>query len=506
MSTSPTTSPHSSGHAVINPADVFWSPDRMRKLTTSVQAHIDDLVQSIAKYGIIQPFVIHFNPEHDNRPEGIAGWCRSRACAVLELDSVPYVLRKDVAVDVAKALELEENLRRHDMTWQEKMLGIYETHQLKVKTAALDFKSWGQRETGKVLGLKAASVNTAIKLAQAMLAGNEAVLNASSVDEAEKALLASQQDMLTSILASKAGVTVAVSTATKIKDKKSGVISDPLTAPTVDPLDNLVDPSIFGDLMPSRSNSEQHKPAGKQVHEVELSKMLFNVDCHEWFASQPKECVDLIYTDIPFGIDMANLDTIDGIEVVAHAHEIEENVSQMKPFLEGAFKVLKNDAYLMFFYDLKHHEKLFNWATEAGFKVQGWPVVWLKTHTCRNMAPQYNWTKATEYVMVCRKGSPTLKRPQMLNYIAANGKAEKQLQRNPFAKPFDFSRQILDAVVFPGMTVLDCYAGGGSLCRAAINMGCRIIALEKDPKQFHALEESIKATFKSMLRGEVNFV
>jgi hypothetical protein len=37
-------------------------------------------------------------------------------------------------------------------------------------------------------------------------------------------------------------------------------------------------------------------------------------------------------------------------------------------------------------------------------------------------------------------------------------------------------------------------------------MGCRIIALEKDPKQFPALEESIKATFKSMLRGEVNFV
>lgn len=501
----PTLTSHSSGFDVINPADIFW-PERMRRNSPSVLSHIEELSISISKHGLIQPVVIFFDSANDNRPTGVAGWCRTQASLKLSLDSVPFVLRQNLSPDVAKALELEENLRRKDMTWQEKILGIYETHMLKVKLSAIDYKTWGQRETGAVLGIKASHVNHAICLAEAMLAGETCVLEASTIDEADKALLAKQQDLAAAILAEKAGVKLTISSAVATKGKRSGPVGTSLDSASTN-LDVDIDPALFADLIPTRSDSEHNKakvPATKNT--VELSKMLFNVSCHDWFNQAPAKSIDLIYTDIPFGIDMANLETIDGVDLVAHAHEVEENVEQMSPFLKGAFKVLKPDSFLLFFYDLKHHEKLFNWATEAGFKVQEWPVVWIKTHSCKNNAPQYNWTKATEYVMCCRKGSPTLRKPQLNNYIAANGKAEKQMQRNPFAKPFDFSKQLLDPVIIPGMTVLDCYAGGGSLLRACINLGCRVIGLEKDPAQFPHLQESIKQTFKSMLRGEVEFV
>lgn len=511
MSTpSPSPTSHSVGHSTINPATLIIDP-RMRRDSPSVRDHIDDLTESIRTHGLIQPIVIYFDDV--GQPHLVAGWCRTQACLKLQLPEIPYVLRSNLPPDVAKALELEENLRRRDMTWQENILGIYETHQLKVKLAASDLQSWGQRQTGAILGIKAAQVNTAIVLTKEMLAGNKAVLEAGSIDEAQKALLAQKQDILTAALAQKAGVKLSVSSATKItKGKASGPTGKP-TSLSTDGLepdttpDISIDPAIFGDLLPSRSKSEQHGQTGKQVHTIELSKMLFNVDCHEWFDQREPESVDLIYTDIPYGIDMSNLEEVDGVaDVVAHAHDVEENVSQMQSFLTGAFKVLKPDSYLLFWYDLKHHEKLYVWGTEAGFKVQEWPVVWLKTHTCRNMAAQYNWTKATEYVMVCRKGTPTLKKAQAKNYIAANGMAEKKLQRNPFSKPFEFSKELLDPVVLPGMTMLDCYAGGGSLLRAGINMGLKVIGLEKDPKQFPALQESIKQTYKGMLRGEIEFV
>lgn len=502
---------HSAGHSTIAPTDILIE-ERLRRDSPTIQDHIDDLMDSIREHGIIQPIVLNFDEE--NKPHLVAGWCRLQASLKLGLTEIPYVLRKNLPPDLAKALELEENLRRREMTWQENILGIYETHQIKTRLAAKDLKTWGQRQTGAVLGIKASLVNVALVLARAMLAGNEAVINATSVDEAEKALLAQKQDSLTALLASKAGVTLAVSSATKVKSKSSGPIGIPgLTSPlqSSTPLtdtDLTIDPAILGDLMPTRSKSEQNvQPGGRQKHVVELSKMLFNVSCHDWFEQAQPESIDLIYTDIPYGIDMVNLEEVDGVEdVVAHAHEVEENVEQMPRFLNGAFKVLKKDSYLLFWYDLKHHEKLFNWATEAGFKVQEWPVIWLKTHQCRNMAPQYSWTKATEYVMVCRKGSPTLKKAQAKNFIAANGLAEKKLQRNPFSKPFEFSKELLDPIVLPGMTMLDCYAGGGSLLRAGINMGLKVIGLEKDTKQFPGLQESIRQTYRNMLRGEIEFI
>ena len=56
---------------------------------------------------------------------------------------------------------------------------------------------------------------------------------------------------------------------------------------------------------------------------------------------------------------------------------------------------------------------------------------------------------------------------------------QRQTQRNPFAKPFAVSKEVIGAVCIPGDVVVDCYAGEGSLVRCALNMGMQIRAIEK---------------------------
>ena len=64
---------------------------------------------------------------------------------------------------------------------------------------------------------------------------------------------------------------------------------------------------------------------------------------------------------------------------------------------------------------------------------------------------------------------------------------------------------IFDPIAYPGMTVLDPYAGEGSILRAAIVRGCRIIACEKSPSRFPRLVDRIKTVYKNAMGDTTTF-
>lgn len=80
------------------------------------------------------------------------------------------------------------------------------------------------------------------------------------------------------------------------------------------------------------------------------------------------------------------------------------------------------------------------------------------------------------------------------------------MQRNPFAKPFEISKKIIETVVIPGATILDPYAGEGSLVRAALRLGMKAIAVEKSKKHFPGLVEHVKKIYSDMARGKAEFI
>lgn len=465
--------------------------ERIRRDAKEIAKNAEQIAESIILVGPISPLVLN------ETNELIAGECRLEAYKMLrekgwDANEVPIVRRLKLERAMELMLELDENTRRREMCWQDKALAIAAVHERESKMSEERKKQWGLRATGELVGQSHSYVADCLIVARLLRQQDQEIWEAKSFDQAKQVLLGRREQAAMAAKA-KMSTDVLVIPQPSKATKPSGIISIQLGTATTPQ-----GPSVL------QASPEQIQ----EMRMVKISDRLFNMDCVELMKNVlAPSSVDVIITDIPYGIDMDLLEDMHGIDQMRSTHDVEQNVEQMKPFLEGAFRVLKDNTYLFFFYAQQHQEKLATWGREVGFSVLDWNILWLKPHSCKNNAPHINPTKSYEPVMVMKKGSPRLAKPMNLCHLLVDGMPDKRLQNNPFAKPLEFvDKMLLDPVFFPGMTVLDPFAGGGSIIRAAMLKGCKILACEIDEKRFPELQNRVKDTYKTMLGGNVNFI
>jgi ParB-like chromosome segregation protein Spo0J/DNA modification methylase len=482
--------------------------------------NIEGLAASIKENGLIQPLILKKTKvdelKNGPRPDGKtyifelgAGGRRSMALDLLGIVELEYgitcqpgkagYLFEENLTDIQKlVIELEENLHREDLTWLESARQIVKVHRLKKAESIEVNQSWGQRQTGLLLQTSLGSVNNAVKVVEAIESGNSAVGKADSLTAALQVLLDQKEHQALKLLAEQSKIPMAT-TAVDSAGKPIGMAA-------------LKDDANW--LEPSGSQIEQDGKAATgpivtQLDNIEipLSKMLFQGDSvKDLMPTYGAESFDGIYTDIPYGTDPGNMEYLENFEQVVDEHQIVESVELMPKFLLEAYRTLKTGGHLIFWYDIEHHEKLMKWGLAAGFKVQRWPLHWDKLHPCKNQAPQYNWTKSVETAMVMRKGNAVLVKPQSRNIFACDGSIERKMYKNPFAKPFELHKWVLDAVSIQGQTWLDPFAGDGSIPRAQVNLGLRPMAMEISDNHFPRLVENMKNVYQAITHGKAQFV
>jgi len=482
-------------HKLKRLADVTYIPisdikvlrtERLRRDKKEISQNAQQIADSLLLVGPITPLLLNDNNEL------IAGECRLEAYKLLHQTEVPVVRRVKLERAMELMIELDENTRRREMCWQDKTLGISAVHNRESKMAAERKQQWGLRATGELVNQSHSYIADCLIVARELNRNDKEIWEAKTFDQAKQILLGRKEQ---AAMAAKAKLSTDVFEVPQPSKsiKPTGIISIQLgTVPSPQM------PSVI------QATPEQIK----EMRTVKISDRLFNIDCVELMKNVlAPSSVDVIITDIPYGIDMDLLEDMHGIDQMRSTHDVDQNVEQMKPFLEGAFRVLKDNTYLFFFYAQQHQEKLATWGREVGFSVLDWNLLWLKPHSCKNNAPHINPTKSYEPVMVMKKGSPRLAKPMNFCHMIVDGMPDKRLQNNPFAKPLEFiDKMLLDPIHFPGMTVLDPFAGGGSIVRAAILKGCKVLACEIDTQRFPELEDRVKATYKAMLGGPVQFV
>jgi ParB-like chromosome segregation protein Spo0J len=478
------------------PIDDVVVGERLRKDSPTVKNMVEDIAKSIKDIGPLQPLIL------DEKNNLIDGGCRYAAYKLLGAEEVPIVRRKRVTAGGKLMMEVEANLRRSDLTWLEKVEAIARYHELKTEQAEESGEEWSQRATGSLLKVSNAHVSNCVQMWPFIKKGDPDVMKCSSLQEAQDILLerkkkAAVQHALT-VTAMKAPEAALQIAGTEKKRAN--------TAPVVFQLgkgDNKV-------TVPTKEESfEVQSPQGLMPPKVvDLSQMLFNADCTEWMLAMPKDSVDVIVTDIPYGVDMANMEDMKGIDMMKDTHEVEGNLDLMPKFIKGAYHILRPNSYLIFFYALQHHEKLRNWGEDAGFKVQDWPLLWLKPHSCKNNAPQCNWTKSFEPVMIMKKGSPVLKTPMTKCHMEVDGMPDKKMQSNPFAKPLLFlSEMIFKPLGLAHNSIcLDPFAGEGSILNAAILHGLQPIGVELDKSRFPSLVARIQRTYTKAFNTNCQFI
>lgn len=419
------------------------------------EADIISLAESIKTNGLIHPITL--NSENVL----ISGGHRLEAFKLLAKEdpehysTIPYVNFEEYAVEaglikagestpdyVLKLLEMEENLRRKSMTWQEKALGIAEYHRR--ASIARAEERWGQAQTAELFGLTQGHISYVLRIANRLKNKEDPIWGCESIRDALELLMNEKKKEAMSKLAEFA----------KTKLSKIAPAKPIVTVAEDEPEDDF---SYLDEVeTPVAVNSTPQK----KFTENDALDFYVQGDCLEWLPKL-KGKFDHIITDPPYGIDMENFMNAESVDNVKEEHQVEPNLDLLREFLRVSHENIKDTGFMCMWYDIVYHEKLLSWASEAGWIPCRWPITWCKTSPCINRTAQYNVTKATEVCMMLRASSKAvLANKRSVNWIMA-ASAETSPE-HPFGKPSAVWDWLIDTISFEGQTILDPFAGCGS--------------------------------------------
>ncbi|MHA2265673.1 MAG: ParB/RepB/Spo0J family partition protein, partial [Candidatus Thorarchaeota archaeon] len=137
--------------------DLVIPPDRGRQQFTRLL----EMVESIKKHGIIQPIVVSVMDDQPGKYMLVAGERRYRAALMAALTEMPAMLH-DEAKDVLAEIELEENVCRANLSFEEEGILLDKITRLKKRTDP----KWKQEDTAEMTGRSVADVSSKIKIAK----------------------------------------------------------------------------------------------------------------------------------------------------------------------------------------------------------------------------------------------------------------------------------------------------------------------------------------------------
>lgn len=444
---------------------------------------IPALAESIARYGLLQPILLN----QDNIL--VDGWRRFTAWNTLvhtdvdKYGSIPVCRREQLSDAEYFEIELETNIRRRQFTWRENIKAVSRIHRVRKRDAVLNkgtADAWTLEMTGELLGgYSSAYVHNCLKLEPVV--ETDAYKDCTGITDAVRLYEKGVEDLAMAELAKRSALRQGVA---------PSIISGTVSVQSVpDDLSNLLADEP-GELV------------------VDLSRSLFLGDSvRDLLPKWPNACVDHIVCDPPFAIDVDQLQqsshALMDVSRVRDTHQVEENLELHALMFPLFYRILKDCGFLVLWLDIMQWQRSYDLATAAGFRVQRWPHVWCKTSQCKNQMAHQNETKATEFVMLCRKGNAVLSSPVNKNFTLAAGLDDKL--SNPFAKPFDVWEPLINSVSYEGQVILDPFAGEGTCPLAALRLRRPIIAMEKDPTHFNYMLESAKTYWRSQ-HPNVKFV
>ena len=450
---------------------------------------INSLSNSLRIYGLIQPIVIN------QEKRLVAGGRRLAAASQLGWSHIDVVFRETLTADELHELELEENVRRKDLTWQERCINIASIHALKRRRSALEGAKWGQRETAEVLGLDShCSVGYALTIARELQGSNDSPLwKCDSMMDAWRLVMRRDEEAALAELVKirKEGINDLTHSEDLVELKEWSALSEEEARQTY--LSNPHnDPNEFESYY-----IEKRARMKEREETIYLSGILKLGDSIAFMHSNTIK-FDHIVTDIPYGIDMENLSDFVDIDTVEKEHDIESNKALIHNFFPAAFACTKDHAFVVTWCDQMFWQFMYDCAINAGFRVQRWPITWSKTHACQNQSAGFNFTKTTEIAIVCRKPGATLMTPATRCDFSAGTDSLCDQINHPFAKPYECWRFVVDKISFEGQTILDPFMGRGSGIISMLRMNRKVVGVELNEAHHNAAFENVRRYFLSL--------
>lgn len=392
-----------------------------------------ELANSISARGLFHAPVLRETP---NGLTLVAGERRLRAIGDLHaLDTeirynglsiapgeTPYITLGELTPMEAEEAELDENLKRKDLTWQEQAQAIARLHELRTAQAA-------------TMGRGHSLIHTINELAEGRASRPDYVLTR------EKIIVASHLS------------NPEVAKAKTAKDAVKIILRQEETKRNVE-LGKRVGATFSGSL--------------HQLH---------NQDCREWLRSSSGNQFDVILTDPPYGMGADSFGDGGG-KLANNEHHYADSHAEfsrlLKPLAEEWYRVSKTQAHAYVFCDFDRFHELKQYMEEAGWYVFRTPLVIHKLGSGRVPLPEQGPRRSYELCLYAIKG---WKPVTAIFDDVIPCKLEENIGHGA-NKPVELFTNLLRRSCRPGDAVLDCFAGTGTIFPACHQLKLRATGIE----------------------------
>jgi site-specific DNA-methyltransferase (adenine-specific) len=391
--------------------------DRWRKRSLG---DLDGLALSINKWGMWHDIVVRALPEGGY--ELVAGFRRLKAHELLQREEIEVKLKENLNTAEAREIELEENLQRQDLDWQEVVTAKRELDEIKKKiygSAYISENGWSTEDTATALGESAALTQHDIMLAKALEMMPE-LRKAKTKTEALKKLYSERKRMARAELMSRF----------EAKSKEA-------------PQDESVS-IICGDSV-------------KVLRDME------------------SESFNLCIADPPFGVGLDSM--AQACEVVIAKYKDSEQAMFEKVRIvvkEVSRLLIPNSHFYLFFPIGVNYLWFYNILSENFDYVDPIPINWYKGTGGYTVDQRYRYMPVYQPIFYASKGKRELTKG-MKNVI----EAEPVRQKVHIAEtPAELMEILIEQSSLPGENILDPFCGSGSVLVAAKRLKRRAVGVE----------------------------
>lgn len=316
---------------------------------------IEELAESIGRLGLINPITI--------KQDGtiIAGRRRYKACRMLGWTDIPVQFVDDLSTYEIESIELEENVKRENLTWQEEALALQRLHEHK----AVADPEWTHSDTADSVGMSRRHVSTILSVAKEM--DNEKVANADKLSAAVNLVTRSTERRKANALA---GVSAVLVEATAGAVDEGGESIDPPAAPVVP---------------------------------------LVRASFHDWQQTYDGPKFNLIHCDFPYGINVTNSPR-QNAALTDHYEDGPDIYWSLLARLGAAMdNVVAESAHLIFWYSMDFHCETIQELQRMDWTVNPFPLIWHKSDNAGIAPDPQRWPRRTyETALVASRGDRKL--------------------------------------------------------------------------------------------------
>lgn len=379
---------------------------------------LENLAKSIKEYGLLEPILL------DNQNNLVAGFRRLTACIMLGMDTIKYERLGALDPVRAQEIELEENIRRHQLDWQEESKAVTKIHQMKMATDP----TWTAEKTAEALDMSRRKVFNSLELSKA-------------VDEFPDVARAETQ----------AGAMMRLGQIKQLDQRKT--------------------------------DAKVRMQAEEMGIKPKTSAVVVQTDLNgkQNFLTQLADgSVDLVISNPPYGVD---IESVFIGERTIYEDAAKDIVPMLYEVAKEVYRALKSDRWFVFFYPTARLEEGKDILRTAGFTYQQVPCVWYKPNKFLSSLsnPYQSFSSQYETFFWARKGQPRFNKLRLGNVFVYDT-PDRDDRIHPLQMPVELWKEIIDVGSVEGESVVEPFAGSGSGGVACIETSRNYVGLELSPE------------------------